>query len=97
MGEKKWYVIHTYAGYENKVKTNLDKRVESMEMQDKIFRVLVPMEKEMEIKMGKTTMRKVFPICPGGDDYRGRFLVCGTQYPWSYRFRGPGLKTYSAQ
>jgi transcriptional antiterminator NusG len=63
MGEKKWYVIHTYAGYENKVKTNLDKRVESMEMQDKIFRVLVPMEKEMEIKNGqkKTTMRKVFP------------------------------------
>ncbi|HAA33730.1 MAG TPA: transcription termination/antitermination protein NusG [Firmicutes bacterium] len=63
MGEKGWYVIHTYAGYENKVKTNLDKRVESMEMQDKIFRVLVPMEKEIEIKNGqkKTTMRKVFP------------------------------------
>ena len=63
MGEKQWYVIHTYAGYENKVKTNLDKRVESMEMQDKIFRALVPMEKEMEIKNGqkKTTMRKVFP------------------------------------
>ena len=63
MGEKSWYVIHTYAGYENKVKTNLDKRVESMEMQDKIFRVLVPMEKEIEIKNGqrKITMRKVFP------------------------------------
>jgi len=63
MGEKGWYVIHTYAGYENKVKTNLDKRVESMEMQDKIFKVLVPMEKEIEIKNGqkKTTMRKVFP------------------------------------
>ena len=63
MGEKKWYVIHTYAGYENKVKTNLDKRVESMEMQDKIFRVLVPMEKQMEIKNGqkKTILRKVFP------------------------------------
>ncbi len=63
MGEKSWYVIHTYAGYENKVKTNLDKRVESMEMQDKIFRVLVPMEKEFEIKNGqrKIVMRKVFP------------------------------------
>jgi transcription termination/antitermination protein NusG len=63
MGEKSWYVIHTYAGYENKVKTNLDKRVESMEMQDKIFRVLVPMEKVVEIKNGqrKTIMRKVFP------------------------------------
>ena len=63
MGEKGWYVIHTYAGYENKVKTNLDKRVESMEMQDKIFEVLVPMEKEIEIKNGqrKINMRKVFP------------------------------------
>ncbi|HHX73584.1 MAG TPA: transcription termination/antitermination protein NusG [Firmicutes bacterium] len=61
--EKNWYVVHTYAGYENKVKTNLEKRVESMEMQDKIFRVLVPMEKEMEIKNGKkkTTLKKVFP------------------------------------
>lgn len=61
--EKQWYVVHTYAGYENKVKTNLEKRVESMEMQDKIFRVLVPMEKEVEIKNGKkkSTMKKVFP------------------------------------
>lgn len=60
---RNWYVVHTYAGYENKVKTNLEKRVESMEMQDKIFRVLVPMEKEMEIKNGKkkTTLKKVFP------------------------------------
>ncbi|MDT0354114.1 transcription termination/antitermination NusG family protein, partial [Pseudonocardia sp. DSM 45834] len=40
--EKNWYVVHTYSGYENKVKTNLEKRIESMEMQDKIFRVLVP-------------------------------------------------------
>jgi transcription termination/antitermination protein NusG len=60
---KNWYVVHTYAGYENKVKTNLEKRVESMEMQDKIFRVLVPMEKELEIKNGKkkATLKKVFP------------------------------------
>lgn len=60
---KNWYVVHTYAGYENKVKTNLEKRVESMEMQDKIFRVLVPMEKELEVKNGKqkTVLKKVFP------------------------------------
>ncbi|MCL4555037.1 MAG: hypothetical protein M1565_07930, partial [Actinobacteria bacterium] len=51
--EKKWYVIHTYSGYENKVKANLEKRVESMGMEDKIFRVLVPMEEEVEIKDGK--------------------------------------------
>jgi transcriptional antiterminator NusG len=61
--EKRWYVLHTYSGYENKVKTNLEKRVESMEMTDKIFRVLVPMEEEIETKNGKrkTVMKKVFP------------------------------------
>ncbi|MCI1859257.1 MAG: transcription termination/antitermination protein NusG [Sporolactobacillus sp.] len=61
--EKKWYVIHTYSGYENKVKTNLEKRVESMGMADKIFRILVPMEEETEMKNGqkKTVMKKVFP------------------------------------
>lgn len=61
--EKKWYVVHTYSGYENKVKTNLEKRVDSMSMQDKIFRVVVPMEEEIEIKDGKKkiTKRKVFP------------------------------------
>ncbi|NLW24038.1 MAG: transcription termination/antitermination protein NusG [Clostridia bacterium] len=61
--EKKWYVIHTYSGYENKVKANLEKRIESMNMGDKIFRILVPMEEQMEIKDGKRklTKRKVFP------------------------------------
>ena len=60
---KNWYVIHTYSGYENKVKTNLEKRVESMNMEDKIFRVLVPMEDEIEYKNGKKKIakRKVFP------------------------------------
>ena len=61
--EKKWYVVHTYSGYENKVKKNLEKRVESMGMQDKIFRVIVPEEEETEVKNGKrkTTKKKVFP------------------------------------
>ncbi len=61
--EKNWYVVHTYSGYENKVKTNLEKRVESMEMTDKIFRVLVPVEEETEVKNGKTksVTKKVFP------------------------------------
>jgi transcriptional antiterminator NusG len=60
---KNWYVIHTYSGYENKVKANLEKRVESMNMEDKIFQVLVPMEDELEIKDGKKKIikRKVFP------------------------------------
>jgi transcriptional antiterminator NusG len=61
--EKRWYVIHTYSGYENKVKANLEKRVVSMEMEDKIFRVLVPTEEEVEVKNGKqkSVMKKVFP------------------------------------
>ena len=61
--EKLWYVLHTYSGYENKVKANLEKRVESMDMTDKIFRVLVPMEEEIVNKDGKkkSVMRKVYP------------------------------------
>lgn len=61
--DKKWYVIHTYSGYENKVKANLEKRVESMNMGDKIFRIMVPMEDEVEVKNGKkkVSKRKVFP------------------------------------
>jgi len=61
--EKDWYVIHTYSGYENKVKMNLEKRVESMNMEEKIFRVLVPMEDEIEFKNGKQKVikRKVYP------------------------------------
>lgn len=61
--EKRWYVVHTYSGYENKVKTNLEKRVESMEMSDKIFRVVVPVEEVLENKGGKqkTVARKIFP------------------------------------
>ena len=50
--EKKWYVIHTYSGYENKVKANLERKVHSMGMEDEIFRILVPMEDEVEIKDG---------------------------------------------
>jgi len=59
----KWYVIHTYSGYENKVKTNLEHRIQSMDMGDKIFQVLVPTEEEIEIKNGKrqAVERKVFP------------------------------------
>lgn len=60
---RRWYVIHTYSGYENKVKANLEKRVKTMEKEDKIFRVLVPTQEEYEIKDGKRkiTKRKVFP------------------------------------
>jgi len=61
--EARWYVVHTYSGYEKKVEANLKKRVESMGMADKIFRIIVPMEEMREIKNGKAKMvqKKVFP------------------------------------
>jgi transcriptional antiterminator NusG len=62
-GPGDWYVVHTYAGYENKVKTNLHSRIASMQMEHKIFDVVIPMEDVMEIKGGKrqVVQRKVFP------------------------------------
>src|SRR5688500_16952242 len=61
--EPQWYVIHTYSGYENKVKQNLEHRIDSMEMKDQIFRVIVPTDKEIEIKNGqrRTVDKKIFP------------------------------------
>jgi len=61
--DKHWYVIHTYSGYENKVKANLERRVASMGMEDMIFRVFVPTEEEIEFKDGKKKInkKKVFP------------------------------------
>jgi transcription termination/antitermination protein NusG len=58
-----WYVIHTYAGYENKVKANLRSRISSMNAEDLIFEVVIPMEDVMEIKQGKkqVVQKKVFP------------------------------------
>ena len=58
-----WYVVHSYAGYENKVKTNLESRIQSLDMEDYIFQVEVPTEEVVEIKNGKRqqVQRKVFP------------------------------------
>jgi len=58
-----WFVIHTYSGYENKVKANLEHRIASMDVADKIFQVVVPTEDEIEIKNGqrRTVQKKVFP------------------------------------
>jgi transcription termination/antitermination protein NusG len=58
-----WYVVHSYAGYENKVKTNLESRIVSLDMEDYIFQIEVPTEEVVEIKNGKRqqVQRKVFP------------------------------------
>ena len=61
--QKNWYVIHTYSGYEDAVAKNLKQRIESLNMQDKIFDVIVPKEKQIEIKNGKrkTVEKRIFP------------------------------------
>jgi transcriptional antiterminator NusG len=60
---RQWYVIHTYSGYENKVKKNLEHRVQALDMGHQIFRVVVPTEEEIEIKNGQrhNVQRKVYP------------------------------------
>jgi transcriptional antiterminator NusG len=60
---RRWYVLHTYSGYEENVSSNLKQRIESMDMEDKIFDVLVPTETKIKIKNGKrtTAREKIFP------------------------------------
>ena len=61
--QPRWYVVHTYSGYENKVKTDLEKTIKNRELEDFFFEIVVPMEEQIEIKDGKrkTNLRKVFP------------------------------------
>ena len=59
----RWYVVHTYSGYENKVKTDLEKTIKNRELEEFFFDIVVPMEEQIEIKDGKrkTNLKKVFP------------------------------------
>jgi len=82
----RWYVVHTYAGYENKVKSNLESRITSMNMEDRIFEVVIPMEEVAEIKGGKRVLvqRKVFP----------GYLLCRCELDddsWSVIRQTPGV------
>ena len=63
MSEAKWYVVHTYSGYENKVKANIDKTIENRHLEDQILEVRVPMQEVVELKNGtqKASMKKMFP------------------------------------
>ncbi|MDR2175727.1 MAG: transcription termination/antitermination protein NusG [Synergistaceae bacterium] len=62
-GERRWYVIQTYAGYENRVKANLEQRIATMGMEDSIFTVLIPIEERVSVKDGKSRKisRKLYP------------------------------------
>ena len=89
-GPGDWYVVHTYAGYENKVKTNLESRIHTMQMEDKIFRVHIPMEDVMEIKGGKkqVVQKKVFPgYLLVKMELRQRLLVRRAQHAGRHRVR----------
>lgn len=63
MAEAKWYVVHTYSGYENKVKANIDKAIENRHLEDQILEVRVPMQEVVELKNGvqKASQKKLFP------------------------------------
>ncbi len=91
----RWYVVHTYAGYENKVKSNLESRIVSMNMEDRIFEVVIPMEDVVEFKGGKkvTVQRKVFPgylLCRAELDDDSWSVI--RQTPGVTGFVGPGTK-----
>lgn len=63
MSELNWYVVHTYSGYENKVKANIEKTIENRKLQDQIFEVRVPLQEVVEMKGGvrKNVSKKCFP------------------------------------
>src|SRR5487761_1064047 len=91
----RWYVVHTYAGYENKVKSNLQSRISSMNMEDRIFEVIIPMEDVVEFKGGRkvTVQRKVFPgylLCRADLDDDAWSVI--RQTPGVTGFVGPGTK-----
>ncbi|MHB1987548.1 MAG: transcription termination/antitermination protein NusG [Acidimicrobiales bacterium] len=90
-----WYVVHTYAGYENKVKSNLESRIGSMNMEDRIYEVLIPMEEVIEVKNGKrvSVQRKVYPgylLCRCDLDDDSWSVI--RQTPGVTSFVGPGTK-----
>ncbi len=90
-----WYVVHTYAGYENKVKSNLESRISSMNMEESIYEVVIPMEDVVEFKGGKkvTVQRKVFPgylLCRCELDDDSWSVI--RQTPGVTGFVGPGTK-----
>ena len=93
--DKKWYVIHTYSGYENKVMATLERKVKSMGLEDTISKILVPMEEVVEVKDGKkrTVKRKMYPgyvVLEMEVNDRSWYVVRNT--PGVTGFVGPGSK-----
>lgn len=92
MGEKKWYAVHTYAGQEDKVKANLEQRIDSFGAKDRISRILIPKEKIAEVRNGKKRVykRKFFPgyiLVEAELDEEAMYIVSNT--PGVTGFVGP--------
>ena len=68
MSDANWYVVHTYSGYENKVKANIEKTIENRHLEDQILEVRVPMQEVVEVKNGakKQVLKKLFSAYPSG-------------------------------
>lgn len=99
MEEAKWYVVHTFSGYENKVKVDIEKTVENRNLQDQILEVAIPLQEVMENKDGqkKSSMRKIFPayvlvhMIMNDDTWYGN-----PQHQRCYRICRPGIKAGAA-
>ena len=89
MSEAKWYVVHTYSGYENKVKANIDKTIETRHLEDQILEVRVPLEEVPEIRNGveKVVQRKMFPGYVMIHMIMNDDLVCCKKHKRCYRIR----------
>jgi len=100
MAEANWYVVHTYSGYENKVKVDIEKTIENRNLQDQILEVSVPMQEVIEVKNGanKQVAKKMFPgyvlinMVMNDDTW---YVVRSTQHPRSDRVCWSGLQTGS--
>jgi transcription antitermination factor NusG len=80
--ERQWYVVQTYSGYENKVRANLEQRIATMGMDDRIFRVLVPVEERVYNKDGKIKRVRRITLKKRGTDFRAPFLCRFTFIPF---------------
>ena len=90
-----WYVVHTYSGYENKVKTDIEKTIENRRLQNQMFDVMVPMqdvtETQKTVPKGRT--EEAFPrLCTGAHDQERCDLVCSAEHQRCYRLRRTGIR-----
>jgi len=93
--QSQWYVVHTYSGYENKVKANIEKIIENRNMQDQIHQVVVPVHDSVEVKNGQKKNRaaeNIPRLCPAQNVYERRHMVCRAQYPGRDQLCRAGLE-----